>query len=165
MQLVLALTDCRRACCSVPGRRVNVSNPTGIVIQMTWNLASPSRKSAEIWNTRAIRMIFSSPSLSVLPLMKRRRERSDTPIRVASSACVTFRNFIKSCMRLRILPGGGDIHFRCSFTIALCTIYGIHSTVVTFGTFHPEFCHRCFSIQSIHWCFLLARTWQLSWEK
>lgn len=60
---------------------------------MTWNLALPSRKSAEIWNTRAIRMKFSSPGLPVLPLMKRRREPSDTPIWVASSACMTFRIF------------------------------------------------------------------------
>jgi DNA-directed RNA polymerase sigma subunit (sigma70/sigma32) len=39
----------------------------------------------------AMRMIFSSPSLSVLPLMKRLSELSEQPILAASSACVTLR--------------------------------------------------------------------------
>lgn len=66
---------------------------------------SSSRKSIETLNTRAMRMMFSLPNLSVSPRRNRLSVLSAVPIRTASSACVIFVDFIKSFMRSRIVPG------------------------------------------------------------
>lgn len=66
---------------------------------------SPQELHCLIINKQMISMMLSSPSLSVLPLMKRLSILSEQPMRVASSACETLCDFIKSCKRSRIAPG------------------------------------------------------------
>ena len=66
------------------------------------------------------------------------------------------RMFCKSCMRSRIFPGRYMFSLLMHHTSLLYLRY--HSAIVTFGTVRPEFSRLCFSIQSIRWCFLQART-------
>ena len=65
----------------------------------------PKRKSVETLKALAIRMIFSSPSLSVFPVRNRLSKLSPQPIFSARSVWDTLWYFIRSAMRSRTVPG------------------------------------------------------------
>ena len=65
----------------------------------------PRRKSVETLKTLAMRIMFSSPSLSVFPVRNRLSKLSPQPIFSARSVWDTLWYFIRSAIRSRTVPG------------------------------------------------------------